>query len=177
MRFYIPFLLPCLLSGCNPQKEPSSLPIRTESPLHDLDISAQIIIHLIEKQALSTVLEQSDPQAINRLVKNFSPAEMALEAEALNWPHPVILFCIQKESLSYPVMHNTIEQAAAAHEAHIKFIEIDAHELFKVIEQFNFDRLPALILMYQRAEVARAEGLQIENFKVELQRLIDTQVS
>lgn len=168
----ITLLFLCLLAGCNTQKESSQQQTAVkESPLHSLDASTQIIMHLIEKQALSTVLEQSNPQVINQLVKNFSPAEIALEAEALNWPQPVVLFFTQKDNPDYSVIRNIIERAAISYESQIKFIEIDVDELFNITEQFHIDRLPALLLMHQRAEVARAEGLNNENFKVELQKL------
>lgn len=172
MRFYLLILLLCMLSGCNNQRESSQQQTAAkENTLHNLDASAEVIMHLIEKQALSTVFEQHDPQIINQLIKNFSPAEIALEAEVLNWPQPVILFFTQKKNPDYSAMHDIVERAASAYEPQIKFIEIDADELFKITAQFHFDRLPALLLMHQRAEVARAEDLNNENFKLELQKL------
>lgn len=130
-------------------------------------------MHLIEKQALSTVFEQNDTQVINQLIKNFSPAELALEAEVLNWLQPVILFFAQREHAAYQKMHEIMEQFAKVYESQIKFTEVDVNELLKVADQFHLAALPALLVMYQRAEIARGEDLNGETFKDELQKLID----
>lgn len=89
MRLYAHFLLMVLLSGCGNEQQISgsqfSGETQHESVMQSLDVSTQIVMQLLKQDALSKVLEESDPASLARLVKNFSPSEMALEAEVLNW--------------------------------------------------------------------------------------------
>lgn len=163
----------CLLTGCeSPKSQPATLD--QENILCSLDESTQIIMHLLEKNALSTVLEPSEPEAIQRLIKNFSPAELALEAEALNWQTPVVFFFVQKDSPGYNSMHMSINQTALENNGTIKFVEVDADELFKVAKSFDIETLPALLLMNNRAEVMRVEGVTKESLQADIQKLLET---
>lgn len=171
MRLYVGIFLVALLSGCNKASHDA---IRLDdSPLQDLDVSTQIIMQLVEQHELSKVLEESDPAALKRLIKNFSPAEMAFEAEVLNWQQPVIMFFVQKQAADYKELHLILENFAHEHEKTIKFVEVDADELFKITEKFEISHLPALVLMDQRQELARVEGLDPQSIKDALKELFD----
>ena len=167
MRLYKIIGLLCSLSCCSNHQKPVE-----ESSLHSLDTSTKIIVNLLEKRALQTILEPSTHEELNRLIKNFSPAEMALEAEVLNWPQPAILFFAQKANHDYQIMYSLLQVAARTHEQEIKFIEIDVDELFKITEQFELETIPALLLMNERQEISRTELLNSQNFESELCKLI-----
>jgi len=121
---------------------------------------------------LATVLEPSDAEDIDRLIKNFSPVEIAFEAEVLNCTLPTMLFFVEKSDPDYYFMHNIIEETARVYYQKIKCVEIDTDELFTITEPFFFERLPALFLMHQRHETARSGALNRENFEEELSQLI-----
>lgn len=71
-------ILFCLLTGCKSPKSQLAT-LDQESILCNLDESTQIIMHLLKKKALSTVLEPSEPEAVQRLMKNFSPADFYIK--------------------------------------------------------------------------------------------------
>lgn len=72
---------------------------------------------------------------------------------------------MRKDDPEYHKMHAVIADAASMHKNDLKFVEVDTDELFKVTQQFDIETVPALLLMNQRQERFRAEGLQYETLQ------------
>lgn len=151
--FFLIFLAFC--SGCfNKQTEI----ITPDEAVVDLYNSTKIIKELLHTKQLSKILEPSTPQELELLITNFSPAEMAFEAEVLNSEQLSILFFTQKTDPLYQILHALFEQKAREFVS-IKFVEIDTELLFKLAQTFNLSDGSTLLLMHARQEVARFEHI------------------
>src|ERR1700722_3571804 len=81
--FFILLLLLC--SGCGKSDESNALQNSKHDEVYDLNESTEVIMHLIKENELQKIMEDHDPEQLKTLLKNFSPSEMAVEAEALNY--------------------------------------------------------------------------------------------
>lgn len=173
MKHLYLILLACtFLAGCNQTHKPTS-GITHESPVHNLNDSTNIIMHLLRKNALQTVLETCHPEDIDRLVKNFSPAELALESEVLNWETPVILAFVDTENPEYQTLHKLFENSAQSYGTSVKFVEVNTQELFKIAQQFEITQLPTISLMFHRKEIAHLEQPKLENLEQAIRSMIE----
>lgn len=139
----------------------------SDSRLIDLDESAQIIIELIHNNKFSGMLENSDPRVVATLVKNFSPAELALEAEVLNWPMPVVIWFANSESDPYKKMKQAIGHVAEIFSQQIKFVEIDVTKIYSIAQNARISVTPTLMMVYNRQEVERIEGVSEQDELIE----------
>lgn len=174
IKHYVIIGLLLTLTACT-NKDVVSHKVEDEPCMYNLDNSTQIIVQLIEQGDLAKITEKTSVDSVDRLIKNFSPAEMALEVEVLNWEQPVIMFFIGSDVEDYQKLEMMVDAVARKHKE-IKFVEIDSNELFKLSDIFDIKQVPALLLMYQRKEIVRAEGLNTENVEQKLQELIATKI-
>lgn len=64
----------------------------TSTNVYDFTQSVTLIRHLLKTDSLAQILETADPQGLERLINNVSPAQMALESEILNCTLPVLVY-------------------------------------------------------------------------------------
>ena len=155
-------LLGCIsLTGCGgrvPAKQEKVAPeVVKESSLVDLDESTQIIVELLRRNELSTILEDASEKELSLFVNNFSPAEMAFEAEVLNAPLPVAVFYAAHEAQARQIVAE-YEELAQRYEYRIKFVVILADKLFNLTEKAEIDTFPAVLIIHNRQEIGRLEG-------------------
>lgn len=62
------------------------------SAVCDLNQSANIVIELMRTGDLGSIVEEHTPEQLDMLIKNFSPALMAFEAEVLSCTMPVLIY-------------------------------------------------------------------------------------
>lgn len=113
--------------------------------------SVLLIRELIKSDSLPQILQEADPEAFERLINNFSPAQMALESEVLNCTLPVLLYFY----IEQPCHLQLLEQVANEHKDKIKILIIDADAFFSIAEQFEIESYPAIIGMDKRDEIYR----------------------
>lgn len=140
--------LSLLLPACG--KEAPTL----EKHVYDFAESVTLIRHLLKTDSLIKILEDADPEGLERVINNFSPAQMALESEVLNCTLPVIIYFYDGlvEDAEF------LEQLAQEHFDKVKIITIDAENFFSIAEQFEIQRYPTLIVMNKRDVLQRHSG-------------------
>jgi hypothetical protein len=144
------------LVGCaqQPQKTTVIETEPSESLLYDLDESTRIIMQLIATQKLPQVLVDQDPDAIDVLLKNFSPVEMAFEAEVLNYEGPVLLYFYEKEE---PSIIKGLEKIATFYKDKLKVVIINNEKLFRIAQNSEVDIFPTFMVIENRQEKGRIE--------------------
>ncbi|MGC2310819.1 MAG: thioredoxin family protein [Candidatus Babeliaceae bacterium] len=160
MKNIINFLLilnMVFLSACDRSQEKIAVPVtQEERPVYDLNESTDIIIVLIKTDKLPQVLADHDAEGLSLLLKNFSPAEMAFEAEVLNYEQPVLVFFF--DTHVNQADKNVFQAVAEAYKEKIKCVAVDAEKLFRIAQQSEVDVLPTYLFINQRKEINRLEN-------------------
>ncbi len=173
MKSSLLFLFLIILPGCsiNKQQETSENKISVE--VYDLNKSTDIIISLLKKDELKTILAESgqDREGIDTLIKNFSPSEMAFEAEILNHKNPVVLLFYDPNENNTEIIE-LLAELAKKYENSLKFIKIDTKKLFRVTQKSEVDILPTVMVIHNRNELGRLENPIITTLEDELQKII-----
>lgn len=146
-------LLSLLLPACGNKTSP------TNRYVYDFAESVTLIRHLLKTDSIAKILEGADTQGLERLINNFSPAQMALESEILNCTMPVIVYFYNG------LLEDTqlLEQLAQEHVDKVKIITIDAEKFFSIADQFEIEKCPTIVLMQQRLEIERFSNTQLTN--------------
>lgn len=148
MIFFLFLLSICLLlPGCDNQVT------ATNKYVYDFAESVTLIRQLLKTDSLPEILEDADAQGLDRLINNFSPAQMALESEVLNCTLPVLIYFYLHQIMD----SDFLEQLAQEYEDQIKIITLDADNFFSIAQQFEIEQFPTIIGMQQRDEIFRLE--------------------
>jgi hypothetical protein len=187
MKFLYFFLLPIILvfSGCNSTHETTEHNLPTEIDLEasdktpelviDLNKSTNIIVHLLKEGDIAKVLApeaHNAQETIDILIKNFSPAEMAFDAEVLNFKDPVIVLFYDETDSNALNYDSSFKEVAYKYYNKAKFVTVEVTKLFKLAEQAGITVAPTLMLINNRAEVARIEKPDFLLFDTELNALM-----
>lgn len=163
MRLLFSLLIFCLLlPACGKESV-------VEKSVYDFAESILIIRHLIKSDSLPQILEDAELQGLERIINNFSPAQMALESEVLNCTLPVLLYFYQNSFDTH-----LLEQLAKEYENKIKIVIIDADQFFSISEQFEVHSFPTVIALFHREEIERIESCscaqkeQVKNIMMKL---------
>lgn len=143
----IPLLLILLLPACAHENETNTV--------IDFADSVKIVRELLQSNSLNQILENPEPEQLDFLINNFSPAEIAFESEVLNCIDQVILYCHQSQ---YDQRIVTSLQQKYSHQ---KIIIIDAEKFPFLVQDMAIDKSPTVIIMKQREEIERFEGLRV----------------
>lgn len=150
-------LLSLLLPACGKE-------ISKPSYYYSFSDSVAIIRALLKKDSLPKILEDADPEGLERLIDNFSPAQMALESEVLNCTLPVLLY-FYEEPLENAKL---LDQLAQEYNDRVKIVTIDADKFFSITQLFEVEKFPTIIGMHKREELSRSEN---DSFREELEWL------
>jgi hypothetical protein len=133
-------------------------PIRSaevENNLVDLNATTEIILAAIKQP--SELLEENFNTGLDFLLKNFSIADLALEADVLSSDLPVLLFFYKD-----PLERDTIDSYGRFLLGHfnqkIKVVIVNAEILFKLAEKTEIFGFPAALVVHERQEKNRLEG-------------------
>jgi hypothetical protein len=174
MKLSLMLMLMIVLPGCsNNQQEKNDQHPQTE--VYDLNESTNIILSLLKKEELHLILDESEnnKEKIDTLLKNFSPSEMAFEAEVLSQEKPVVIFYFDPTENNDEIMAKLTELATKYNDV-LKFVKIDREKLFKITEQGAVDVFPTLMIIHNRAEVIRFEKPDLTSLETELGNYIKT---
>lgn len=142
------------LSSCSKPQEETQVP-HEHAFYVDLNESAEIVVQLIRTDNLHKLMEDEgvDEIALNNMIKNFSPAMIALEFEALSHSVPSII-CYHKVSQRI----RCIEVMQRLHEVlpDAKYVLVDVEALYQIAynSKVEIDETPAIIIVSDREEVA-----------------------
>ena len=172
MKFISLFLLTFILffSGCNNEK-PLQQQLHKESNTQlkqpvselvvDLNQFTTFVIELIKTNDIAKILgegAQNSQEMITALIKNFSPAEIAFEAEVLNYEKPVTLLFYDKNNEQAQTMNLVFNALATQNSNKSKFVTINVTELFKLADQAAINVVPTLMVIYNKIEIGRVEN-------------------
>jgi thioredoxin-like negative regulator of GroEL len=130
-------------------------PIDDESDnvIIDFAESTQIIRMLLQSNSLKAIIEDANPESLNFLINNFSPAQIALESEVLSCTQPVVIYfyadIITHGQLLYALAHEYKDT--------IKVITLDVEKFPKIAQETLIENYPAIMVIYKRQEIYRDE--------------------
>ena len=165
--FYVIFVALLICPGCSFFQQKNINKENNQDPREviNLETSVQIIKKLICKKELYKILEEhSNPESINLLINNFSPAEMAFEAEALNQELPALVIYFTPDDNQWPSLSILFENLAQDYKPFGKFISINSEKLFKLAEKAGIENTPTAIIIQERKEIKRLERLTVSSF-------------
>ncbi len=142
----------------------------------DLNESAQIIVELLKKNNISSILTPEALQSedtIDTLLKNFSPAQMAFEAEVLNFIDPVILLYYDASQPEHNGIMNEFLATALNHQQRAKFVLIEVNKLFSLADQAHITTAPTILLIHNRSEIGRIVDQHSSIFEIEIIKLLE----
>lgn len=142
----IPLFLILLLPACAQKIENNNV--------IDFADSVKIVRELLQSNSLAHILENPEPDQLDFLINNFSPAEIAFESEVLNCTETVILYCHQNRYDQNIV--DTLQQKCP----HQKIVIIDADLFPFLVLDMEIDKSPTVTIVQGRAKIARFVGLQ-----------------
>lgn len=175
MKLYLLLLLVTFFPGCSNNSQENNIgknePIQAEA--YDLNESTNIILTLIKGEKLPLILAESenDTEKIDTLLKNFSPSEIAFEAEVLNQEKPVVILYYDPIDNNQEII-GLLTEFAQKYTDSLKFVKIDKEKLFKITEKSEIDVFPTIAIINDREEVARLEKPAITSLDAELQKFM-----
>ncbi len=153
------FLPACSLQKNNEKNKQSNV-------LIDLVASTKIIRSVIAQNKLNQLLEEHDPEQLNLLIDNFSPAQMAFESEVLSTTMPLVLVYYYREDVKEKEFIEKLEQLAIEYENNVKFVIVDAEKLFSLAQDAEINTFPSIIFAKKRDIIARVtEPLSIDEIR------------
>lgn len=138
---YLRFLLLLFLSGCFSFSEK---PLRE---VIDLRESVNIINKLIRNGKINILLDNQDPEQIQALIDNTSPAQLAFESEVLSSTLPTILLYYHTKNSE---LMSLWEQLAQKFADKVKFILIDGYYFFTLAQDAEIDQFPTILFVKDR---------------------------
>jgi thioredoxin-like negative regulator of GroEL len=142
-RLVLTFLL-LLLPSCAGSHHESS---QDHQVLVDLVESTHIIRTLINKNKLSDLLEEHDPEQLALLLDNFSPAQLAFEAEVNTSTVPAIVVYYFQDSPSEQALIAQLKSLALEYDDRVKFVIVDVEKLFSLAQEAEIEKIPTAILI------------------------------
>lgn len=116
--------------------------------------SVEIIVQLIRQDNLKQILEDADPEGIDLLIKNFSPAELAFESEVLHCILPVVLYFYDTQNDQRALL----EELAVSYSDQVKFVAINAKDFPTIVKKAEVEQTPTFMFIKDRQELNRLEG-------------------
>lgn len=177
--FFLSVVFLCSLTGCETTYNKESH-IKVEDPadeslIVDLNSSTNLILKLFENKNITSILQDgASPSDIQRLIKNASPAQIALEAEVLSCTLPVLVFFYAQHEID---LLTELKRIVLDLKPQIKLVLVDYNELFSIVQNAKIDRLPTISLIDNNEELACYEGVKKEDLdqvKKELLSLLAT---
>ncbi len=133
----IPLLLILLVPACAQETETNTV--------IDFADSVKIVRELLQSNSLTQILENPEPEQLDFLINNFSPAEIAFESEVLNCSMPVALFCF----CSFCDKSFLIKKIDGKYPNH-KIVFLDVIQFPFIADSLGINAWPALFIVHKR---------------------------
>lgn len=118
--------------------------------LVDLSDSTKLIRVVVSQSKLDELLEQHDPEQLELLLNNFSPAQMAFEAEVLSTTVPLVVIYYFKEGPQEKNFIKQLDKLAKNNEHKVKIVIIDSDKLFSLAQDAEIETFPTIIFSKNR---------------------------
>lgn len=156
------------LTSCNSLKLGSKESFET---LVDLSESTKIIRAIISQNKLDKLLEEHDPEQLELLLDNFSPAQLAFEVEVLSSTIPLVIIYYFKGQEKYFIRQ--LEKLAQDYENKVKFVIIDSEKLFSLAQDAEIENFPTIIFSKNRKILEKiARNISVDLLKAKIDLLI-----
>jgi thioredoxin-like negative regulator of GroEL len=153
---YVLLLILPFLSACSAPK--NELLEEAFQPLVRLAESTTIIRELISSKQLGKVLEPHTAEQMELLINNFSPAELAFEAEVFTTTTPLIAVYYYEDNAHEQAFIHELEALALEYDDKVKFVVVDIDALFSLAQDADIEKAPTLILARNRDILERRDG-------------------
>lgn len=144
------------LSACSASK--NEFAEEVSQPLVRLTESTTIIRELISTKSLGKVLEPHTVEQMELLINNFSPAQLAFEAEVFTTTTPLVIVYCYEDTLHEQAFMQQLEALALEYEDKVKFVVVDIDALFSLAQDADIEKAPTLILARNRDILERRDG-------------------
>jgi hypothetical protein len=146
-RYVLVLILP-FLSACSvPKNEAIKESIRLLVRLTD---STNIIRELISTKNLGKMLEPHTTEQLELLINNFSPAQLAFEAEVFTTTVPLVFVYYYEDNVHEQAFIEQLEELAIEYDDKVKFVIVDIDALFALAQDVGIEKSPTLILAHNR---------------------------
>lgn len=149
-----PLFLLFFLAACTFNTQEQDAPFKF---LIDLESSTKIIRALICDNKLDTILETHDSKQLDRLLNNFSPAQMAFEVEVLATTIPLVVVYYYQNAPEDTFLKE-LDQLAATDPEKIKFVVVNADTLFTLAQEAEVEQFPTILVVKNREIIERTSG-------------------
>jgi hypothetical protein len=143
------------LSACNASKHEFAEEVA--QPLVRLTESTTIILELISSKQLGKVLEPHTAEQAELLINNFSPAQLAFEAEVFTTTTPLVVVYYYADTLYEQAFIKQLEALALEYDDKVKFVVVDIDALFSLAQDADIEKSPTLILARNRDILERRD--------------------
>ena len=109
----------------------------------DLNQSTTIILELLRTGELGSIVEEHTAEQLDMIIKNFSPALMAFEAEVLSCTLPVLLYFYRTSDHNKATSDAFIAALASQYKDRTKIVAIDAELFFSLAQAVDVQDTPA----------------------------------
>lgn len=159
MRIFLLLIL-FLIPSCSfstQQKIENEEEVSKFFPLVDLVESTTIIRAFITKNKIGELLEEHDPKDLYRLLNNMSPAQMAFGSEVLSTTIPLVVVYYYTDSPKSYVFIKQLQDLALYYHDRVKFVIIDADELFSLAQEADIQQYPSIAIFEKGIIIDRIE--------------------
>jgi Thioredoxin len=153
-NYLLALVLP-FLSACNAPKNEGIE--EASQPLVRLTESTIIIRELISSKQLEKVLEPHTVEQAELLINNFSPAELAFEAEVFTTTIPLVIVYYCEDTAQERAFIQQLAALALEYDDHVKFVVVDIDALFSLAQDAGIEKSPTLILTRNRDILERRD--------------------
>lgn len=119
--------------------------------------STNIIRSLLIQNRIGELLEQHDPEQLDLLLNNFSPAQMAFESEVLSTTVPLVIVYYFKNNAQEQEFIKQLDYLAKEYDDSVKFVIVDADALFSLARNADIENYPTLLFVKDRTIIDRIE--------------------
>lgn len=143
------------LTACSPQKTSDHGHFKA---LIDLTDSTPLIRTLIAQNKVSGLLENHTPEELDLLLNNFSPAQMAFEAEVLSTTMPLVVVYYFEDNSEEREFILQLDQFAIEYKDTVKFVLVNADKLFSLAQDAEIELFPTAIISRKRDLLEKVTG-------------------
>ena len=140
-------LLVAVISSCSQKNNTETIPFKA---LINLEDSIKLLRTLITQNKLGQALEKHDPEQLDLLLNNYSPAHMAFEAEVLSTTIPLVLVYYFKNSAQEQRFLQQLDQLVLDYPDSLKCVIIDIDRLFSLAQDAEIETVPTIVFSKDR---------------------------
>lgn len=163
------FIILLFLCSCSPTKK---LHKESFESLISLVDSTQIIRMLLIQNKLGQILESHDPEQLDLLINNFSPAQIAFESEVLTTTVPLVVVYYFKNNVQEQEFIKQLDTFVAGYDDKVKCVIIDADKLFSLAQDAEIETFPAMVLVKNRNIIDKIIGnVTMDSLRIKINKL------